>query len=66
LAAPVGMEASSMHWPQGPVCQWYTVHGCSLQLRTSCRELALGHWMPPGVAQRVKGQGKVRGGTGGV
>lgn len=39
----VGMEASSVHWPQVPVCQWYTVHGCWLQLRTSCRALALGH-----------------------
>ncbi|KAF3833453.1 hypothetical protein F7725_024657 [Dissostichus mawsoni] len=26
-ALEAGMEASSMHCPQAPVCQWYTVHG---------------------------------------
>lgn len=40
-------EGSSVQGPQGPVCQWYTVHACSLQLRTSCRELLLGHMPPP-------------------
>lgn len=39
----VGMDVSSMHCPHVLVCQWYTVHGCSLQLLTSCRELMLGH-----------------------
>ena len=43
----VGMDVSSMHWPHVPVCQWYTVHGCSLQLLTSCRVLMLGHGIPP-------------------
>lgn len=42
-----GMEESSIHWPHGPVCQWYTVQGWSLQLLTSCRALMLGHWIPP-------------------
>lgn len=42
-----GMDESSIHWPHEPVCQWCTVQGCSLQLRTSCRALALGHWSPP-------------------
>lgn len=40
-------EVSSMHWPHGPVCQWYTVQACSLQLRTSCKALVFGQWAPP-------------------
>lgn len=40
-------DVSSIHWPQGPVCQWYTVQGCSLQLRTSCKALLLGQRIPP-------------------
>lgn len=39
----LGMDVSSVHGPHVPVCQWYTVHGCSLQLLTSCRALTLGH-----------------------
>lgn len=40
-------EVSSMHGPQGPVCQWYTVQACSLQLRASCKALVFGQWAPP-------------------
>lgn len=47
------VEGSSVHWPQEPVCQWYTVQACSLQLRTSCRALLLGHRTPP-AGTRVK------------
>lgn len=46
-------EVSSIHWPQGPVCQWYTVQGCSLQLRTSCKALVFGHCAPPIKMQKV-------------
>lgn len=42
-----GTDVSSIHCPQGPVCQWYTVQGWSLQLRTSWRAMLLGHWTPP-------------------
>lgn len=48
---PVEMDVSSVHCPHAPVCQWYTVQGCSLQLLTSCRALMLGHWIPPETVQ---------------
>lgn len=42
-----GTDESSMHCPHGPVCQWYTVQGWSLQVLVSWRALTLGHWTPP-------------------
>lgn len=48
---PVEMDVSSVHCPHAPVCQWYTVQGCSLQFLTSCRALMLGHWIPPETMQ---------------
>lgn len=49
---PVEMDVSSVHCPHAPVCQWYTVQGCSLQFLTSCRALMLGHWIPPETTQQ--------------
>lgn len=47
-------EVSSMHCPHGPVCQWYTVQECSLQLRVSWRALLFGHCAPPATRKEGK------------
>lgn len=47
-------DVSSMHCPHGPVCQWYTVQECSLQLRVSWRALLFGHCIPPGAIKEGK------------
>lgn len=50
------MEVSSIHCPHGPVCQWYTVQGWSLQFLTSCRALMLGHRIPPKKKKKTRRQ----------